>query len=242
MKRAGELDILASKIVGKTVDFDEASRSLTSVISREVVDSDGEVIIVDGLDFSRFQKNPVVLWMHDPRDVIGTAEWWKPRSKGGVKELIAKTRFAETALAEEIFTLAIGGFLKGTSIGMHWPSIVRRDVNPTDLKDCPHWAGARQVVMQAQLMEYSHVSIPANPDSLTMAHSKGLITPRTFGYFAEYLQPKEPVVKVLSRPVVKEVPEPVVTVKEVTPTIKVVREPLKRKHIPQIIAMSEGRL
>ena len=243
MRRA-DSHLCISEVVGKTVDFDESSRTATSVVTREIVDSDGEVVLCDGLDLERFEKNPIVLFMHDPYYPVGTSEWWKPQKRKGVKELLAKTRFAETEDAEEIFQLTIQGVLKGTSIGMWWPGIVRRDIAPDDLRENPEWAGARQIIVAAPMMEYSHVSIPANPEALTLATTKGIVK-RSAPYFAD-LQSQEPVIKVLrEKPVsIREVPDRPVTIKEVEPAvrIKVVREPLRMKDVRSIVAMSAGRL
>ena len=239
MKGFTSPQIYQSSIIGKTVDFDEASRSATSVITKEVVDSDGEVVRTEGLDWSRFAKNPIVLFMHDPYYPVGSSSWQKPRRKSGSKEIIAQTRFAETEDAEEIFQLTIQGILKGTSIGMWWPSIVRRDLRPDDLADNPQWAGARQVVESARIMEYSHVTIPACEDALTLASSKGIAIKRAIPYLKNLPKPN-PVIKVISDQRVEERPKPLI--RRLEPSIKVVREPMLRKHIRQIVAISQGRL
>lgn len=153
----------------KQVDEDE--RSVKSTITTDGVDRDMEVVVTDGLDFGDYEKNPVVLFMHDPASVVGRAAWVR-QQKG---EVIAKTIYAKTDLANEVWTLISGGFLRGKSIGMDMASMVRREATPQDFKGSPKWTGARTIIERAKVLEYSDVSIPANADALNEARTKGLI-------------------------------------------------------------------
>lgn len=156
--------------VSEVIDVDERERTIKSKITTDKVDSDQEVVITSGLKLARYEKNPVVLFMHDPFTVVGKSLW----QKVGKNAIVAKTRFAETELADDVFKLYAGGFLKGWSVGLDWQSVKRRDLEPTDLKKRPDWAGARTVIESAELIEYSAVSIPANPDALNRAYAKGM--------------------------------------------------------------------
>ncbi len=167
---AARLPIYTKVSAGEMLDVDKGERTIKSKITSDRVDSDQEVVITSGLKLERFHKNPVVLFMHDPYTVVGKSLW----QKIGKNSIVASTRFAQTELAEDVFQLYAGGFLKGWSIGMEWQSIERRDLKPGDLKKRPDWAGARSVITSAEIIEYSAVSIPANPDALNRAYAKGM--------------------------------------------------------------------
>lgn len=153
------------------VDVNKRDRTVNAIIATDRVDSDKEVIQIAGLDMSRFDKNPVVLFMHDPHSVVGKCTEWRRRKK----DITAVTQFAETDLAEEVFQLCIDGFLKGWSVGMECGSIERRDITAQDVRKRKDWTGARWIIEKAMVGEYSVVSLPANEDALTQASKKGLI-------------------------------------------------------------------
>ena len=44
---------------------------VTFVISDESVNSYGKVILTDGIDISQFERNPVMLYMHERATVVG---------------------------------------------------------------------------------------------------------------------------------------------------------------------------
>lgn len=152
-------------------DVDEKERSVKARISTDRTDSDLEVVLPQGLIWDRFQKNPVVLFMHDPFGLpIGTSMW----QKIGKREVLAKTRFAEHEFADEVFKMFVDGILRGWSLGMDPMSVRRREIRPSDVRKRSDWAGARHIIEGAEVVEYSAVTIPANEDALSKAFSKGL--------------------------------------------------------------------
>lgn len=168
--------LLSGGIVRKSLDVDRDTRSVGGVISTESVDRDKEVVLARGLNFEEFRKNPIVLFMHDPLSPVGKCTRGPShRRKGGVQEVMATTQFAETKLAEEVYSLVEGDFIRGISIGMNPSSMEVSPPNPVEIRKKPAWADAHRVIRQAELIEYSFVSIPANADALTSAVNKGLI-------------------------------------------------------------------
>jgi HK97 family phage prohead protease len=144
------------------VDDDE--RTVTAVISTDLVDRDNEVMLPKGGNFEQFLKNPVVPWAHSYHEPpIGKAEWLTR----GRKQINAKVQFADTAFAEEIFQLFKGGYLNAFSIGFipknsHAPT-------PDEIKKKPEWAEARRIIDEWELLEFSAVPVPANPEALATA-------------------------------------------------------------------------
>lgn len=168
--------IFGGGIVCKAVDIDKDTRSVGGVISTESVDRDQEVVLARGLNFDKYRKNPIVLFMHDPFSPIGKCDRGPSyRRKDGVQQVLATTKFGETALAQEVFSLVESDILRGISIGMNPSTIERSPPSPGELRKKTAWAEARMVIRSAELVEYSFVSVPANADALTTAVSKGLI-------------------------------------------------------------------
>lgn len=55
--------------------------NVTFVISDESVNSYGKVILTDGIDISQFERNPVMLYMHERATVVGRWEEHTQRGK-----------------------------------------------------------------------------------------------------------------------------------------------------------------
>ncbi|KKL89162.1 hypothetical protein LCGC14_1917430 [marine sediment metagenome] len=135
--RQAKNDVIATPIVRKAIDVDDEGRAVTGVITSEIVDRDGEVVMVKGLDVEQFNKNPVVLFMHDAKAVIGRSIWLKAQRRQGVNRILAKTKFADTDIANEVFELIKGDFLRGFSIGLSHHGMELKDVTPADVRKNP---------------------------------------------------------------------------------------------------------
>lgn len=154
---------LRKQFVSK-VETDDEERTVTATISTTVVDRDGEVVLAKGGMFDNFLKNPVVLFGHDSWSTpIGKALWiTQSRNK-----IVAKTKFADTPKADEVYQLFKGGFMNAFSIGF----IVKKSHAPTpdEIKKKPEWAEASRIFDEWELLEFSAVPVPANPEALATA-------------------------------------------------------------------------
>ncbi len=165
---------------------DEEERSIISVISTGDVDRDGDVLRPDGMDDSSFRKHPIVLFGHQYRELpIGRNEWIRVLGK----KVIAKTIYAPgdiNPLAEKIFRFRQRGFPLAQSIGFIASEIVWADSDgfQTEVEDVVSrgWVQKnqkkliRRIIKKWVLYEYSDVVVPANPEALALAVTKGLIT------------------------------------------------------------------
>lgn len=151
-----------NNILTRASDFEirelmPATREIVGVITTNTVDRYGEVVEPNGARLANYRKNPVVLLNHMTWGLpIGKNIWIKPEGNG----LFAKTQFADTAEGFDAFTLYEGGFMKAWSIGflpMKWED---GQGNP----DQP-----RRRFTEWELLEYSAVTVPANPDAVTNA-------------------------------------------------------------------------
>ncbi len=152
------------------IDIEPEERAVISTISTAAVDRDKEVVLPQGADLKNYRKNPVVLWAHQSTTPpIGKMAWIKTDKNKG---LIAKTIFAETDRANEVYELYKGGFLKAFSIG--FMSRESREPKEQDLKNHPEWAEVRRIHSKWELFEYSAVPVPSNPEALAIAVNKGM--------------------------------------------------------------------
>lgn len=145
-------------IIHKTV----AERDgLDFVLSDETVDRYGDVIEAKGWDLRTFKKNPIALWAHDSRSVIGT--WENVRVEG--KRLIGRLKFAAKGTSDridELISLVEQGILRAVSVGFR-----PLEAEPLD-KERPY---GPQKYVKSELLETSLVAVPANPAALALAKS-----------------------------------------------------------------------
>ena len=137
---------------------------LSVVASDETPDRYGDIIRVAGWDLSSYQKNPIVLFGHSARDPVGTAA---VRVSG--KKLVADITLAApgtTPMVDAVRALVAQKILKAVSVGF------QPTKEPNEIKDpdTNKWTGGYEWVGQ-ELLENSIVSIPANPNALTLARS-----------------------------------------------------------------------
>ena len=145
-------------------DVNENDRTITHYISTINVDSYREVLMPKGMDDSKFKA---VLWSHE-RDtwsiiqgsskpsqlVIGKSLWRTPDNYG----VLAKTQFAETPLAEDVYQFNKQGYINSWSVGwMPKGDVVIRD---DGVKQFDNW----------YLYEYSAVIFPANNESVNLSN------------------------------------------------------------------------
>ena len=141
---------------------DEEKREIVMVGSKEVIDRDGDVVKIDGIDLKNFKKNPVILFGHDHRGLpVGRAtKVWKED-----KKLMFNIKFPtpeEYSFADTVYKLIKGNFLNSSSIGF-----------------APNWEKAERnekaggyIFNESELLELSIVPVPANP--LALVQSKGV--------------------------------------------------------------------
>lgn len=121
----------------------------------ETINSYGFKTDVKGINLSRFEKNPVMLYQHNPNMVIG--RWEDIKIEGG--QLSATPVFdMEDPEAAEIARKVEQGFIKGCSMG-----IVIKQMTRTKGID---------TASESVLLEASIVSIPADENALVVYDSE----------------------------------------------------------------------
>lgn len=156
----------------KADDDDEGT--FIATVTTGTPDRHKEVVVAKGLDLENFQKLPTILFGHDHNALtIGKALWI--RAKGN--KIIAKVKMAPTEFAQEVFQLIKGGFLGAVSIGFRGTDNEKNGPpNEKELKKNPEWASVQWVWRATELLEFSVVNVPANPEALITAVSKGHVS------------------------------------------------------------------
>lgn len=147
-------------LIKKAIASPLGSDPLTYVMSDETVDRVGDVISAKGWQLGDFVKNPVALFAHDHRFVIG--HWSDVRVAGG--KLLGKLNLLPAGISErldEIRAAVEAGVLRAVSVGFN-----SDDVEP---RKEGGW-----LFRSADLMECSLVSVPANPNALQVAKALNL--------------------------------------------------------------------
>jgi HK97 family phage prohead protease len=156
------MEILKRVFIGDVKGIDEKEGTLTAMVSTGARDRMDESLDPMGADIKNYLKNPVVLWAHDyTQPPIGKALWTK-RTQDGV---ISKVKFANTEFAQEIFQLYKDGFLKAFSVGFV----------PKKWEDGDGDKKPRRKFTSWEMLEFSAVPVPANPEALSLAISKGIL-------------------------------------------------------------------
>lgn len=164
MTKTATAPVQAKREVGERVklvlSFDsEKTKELAdgvfeTIITTNAVDRYSEVIDPSGIDTSSYMNNPVVLYGHDYEGLpIGKtlkltqqAKKWKAQFQLAVEEY----PFAATVAA-----LIKGGYLNAVSIG----GIVRQ------------WSDDYKTIEKLEMVEFSVVPVPANPEALITGRS-----------------------------------------------------------------------
>jgi hypothetical protein len=161
----------------KAESFSPGERADISVITDESVDGDKQIILAKSIDFSRFQKNPIVTYGHNwYSPPIGKSLWQKKVGNSWK----AKTQYASRPdsidskdwMPDKIWHLVKSGFLPGKSIG----GVAKfRSIEKSDVEQNPEFTGAKEISESVHILEYSVVPIQCNVNAVVQQVAKGEI-------------------------------------------------------------------
>lgn len=144
--------------------FQSADDPFEFVMSTERKDRDGDIIRQEGWQLGEFRRNPIALWMHNHNVPIGT--WEKVSVEGG--QLIGRLKMAAAGTSrfvDEVRSLLEQKVLRAVSVGF-------LPVDYAPLDENRPWDGYD--LKKNKLLECSVVSVPANPEALSVAKSIGI--------------------------------------------------------------------
>jgi HK97 family phage prohead protease len=141
------------------IDKAAGNRARRFCISTGTEDRDRDVVNPSGWRLDAYRRNPTVLWAHD-YSALPLAKCTDIALQG--VRLLATAVFAEHEMANTVLQLIDGGFLNATSVGFR---PIKYNFN----------ASRNGVDFDEQeLLEFSIVPVPANPEALIEARSAGV--------------------------------------------------------------------
>jgi HK97 family phage prohead protease len=129
------------------------------VISTGAVDRDNDTIDPAGWQLDHYRMNPVVLWAHDYNQ-LPLAKALSVNIEGPT--LVATAEFADHLMADTVLRMIDGGFLRATSVGFKPKKAVQNVAR-----------GGYDFIEQ-ELLEFSVVPVPANPEAVRHLKAEGL--------------------------------------------------------------------
>lgn len=137
--------------------METGNNRITFVLSDESVNSYGFVVLTSGIDTTEFERNPVMLYMHN-RDGNVIGRWENIRKDG--KRLLGDAVFDDsTELAATVKKQVENGFLRCVSIGIE--EMATEEINGV------------QTVTKCRLIEVSIVDIPSNSNAVKLYRRSG---------------------------------------------------------------------
>lgn len=148
-------------LASETKAVDGEDRTLVVKISTSTPDRSRDIVRPEGVQLDNYVKNPVVAFGHNYSGLsIGKTVEIQKVTEG----IIAKVQFTPKGvypLADQLYEMYKGGFMNAWSIGF----IPKKWVDKEDGgRDFEEW----------ELLEYSAVLVPDNPEALTLLRSKGV--------------------------------------------------------------------
>lgn len=152
----------------KSLDIENEKRTVVARITADVVDEEGEVVVPEGIDYSRFLKTGgVVFFNHEYDKPCGTCISIKHTKNG----IIATTKFPERPagyegewLPDKVFAMFASEppIVKSFSIGFAY--VESRLPNKKDVEKYGT-DEIKRVVSKSRLLEYSVAPLPMNPSA-----------------------------------------------------------------------------
>lgn len=153
--------VFKAAALGLKADPDPNSFAVEFILSNANLDREGDSITVEGWTIDNYRKNPVVLWAHDHGGlpIARSAKTW---TEG--KNLKSIDDFTEAAglypFAATVHAMIRAGLLSAVSVGFQPEEWDQSDSGMKFLKQ--------------DLLEHSVCPVPAHPEALVVARSKGI--------------------------------------------------------------------
>lgn len=145
-----------------TVDKEGEEPVIKAILTKEIEDRDGEIVMVNGIEIGDTEKGVPLLdchamWGSIVDNVLGRVINIKKKKVDGVAIVEGELKFADTPRGVLAKMLVVGGFVDSVSIGFGV-----REYNPDEKR-----------ILKSELYETSLVSVPANQGALIEV-SKGI--------------------------------------------------------------------
>jgi hypothetical protein len=152
--------------------LDEPAGIYEATITTESPDRSEDVIMASGGRFENYKRNPVVLWAHRYGEPPVARALEVIPILGGIKSIFQFPPAGLSARADEVHALWRAKFLNAVSIGLL--PLKQEPVDPNDKR----WFAPQRYV-EWDMLEFSIVPIPMNPDALRASLA------RTYGAYEQ---------------------------------------------------------
>ena len=169
----------------KTEKGADGATTYRAIASTAALDRDREVLLPKGAITENFMKNPVMLFIHQYKQVpVG-----KVTSINVTKEAVSFTfEFANTELGNELKGLYDSGFMSAFSVGLYPQKSMWVDEQTPDQFEVAFPDGTKdmfdmtkykvkpdRIVLAWELLEISPVPVPSNPEALLMRAKENIV-------------------------------------------------------------------
>lgn len=217
-----------------TADAPIDQHKAVAMISTIHVDSDGDIMIPSGFNFSLFTSNPIVCWNHDySLTPIGKAVQIEVLETGVRAEMEIET---VTKFGCDVWNLVRGGFIKACSVGfIALETLTRKDAGFKSMLDSIvsrygiDVSGCLRIVTRCLLMENSLVTLPGNSNALIFGTKSLNINEETIKKLHLELKEEktdEPADKASDQVITAPIPEPEKKAEEIKPEVIIAPEPV----------------
>ena len=158
-KELDNMDDKLYKLINLEIkESDDKERIITAIGSKQIIDRDGDIVDIKGIDTKKYKANPVVLWSHAYFDLpigkgVGKKVWIDD------DELKFKIQFAPEEISPKagfVYNLYKEGYLKSFSIGFI------PDYKEIEYVEETKKMPAHRLIKKSELLEISCVNVPAN--------------------------------------------------------------------------------
>lgn len=147
----------------KDVDPSTGMIDVEFILSTETVDREHDIIEVAGWNLDDYMRNPVVLWAHSYGQLpVGRAIKVWVADDGNLHGIVRFTPQDVNPFGYMVYQLVVGGFLNAVSVGFQ----------PIEFSYNDDHAGYD--FKRQDLLEFSVVPVPANPEALIAASAAGI--------------------------------------------------------------------
>lgn len=157
-----------------TLEAHATAKGFSAIVSTEAVDRDGDVVVAQGMNSKDYERNPVLLWVHEDRSPpVGHCTKIRRQPNSIEMDFVLSPRpanFVGEWLPDTLGGLIASKSLRGVSIRFRaLPGGARRATAGDIAK---YGEACEQVYSKWELLEVSLVSIPANQEALIYAVEK----------------------------------------------------------------------
>lgn len=158
-------------------------RQIRVIVSTGDVDRAGDIVDPNGIDFTAYRKNPVVLYQHDHDEPIARCAEIGVVN-GRVEALVQFPDEGKAEKSDEVYNLIKAGVLNAVSIGF-----IPLESVSLDPKDS--WGPKRYT--KCEIIEFSVVSVPCNSNALIVERTVSSVN-------SEVKDDGEPCVDIVEKP------------------------------------------